>query len=121
MALITCHECNKQYSSEAATCVHCGATNKDYVKPTSGCMTALLWTVGIVVVGFVILMMFGASISSTPEGKERSSERFAIEYCEDEYDKLKEDPRMTRGALAIAYGACEKMKDDFRAKWGREP
>lgn len=28
MALITCHECGKEISSEALTCPHCGAPSK---------------------------------------------------------------------------------------------
>lgn len=121
MALIACHECGKQYSSEARRCVHCGAVNKNYVKPTGGFAKFVGWTVLIVAGVFVLLMIWGASITSTPEGKERSDARFAIEYCEDQYEKLKQDPRMSQGALGIAYGACEKLKQDFRDKWSREP
>jgi len=75
----------------------------------------------VIVVLLGLFLGFGAYLSSTPDGKARIKERSAIDYCESEYARLREDPRMTRGALGIAYGACEQMKADYRRKWNREP
>ena len=117
MALIGCGECGKEISSEAPACPHCGAPNRAYVKPM-GLFSKLL--IGAFVLTFLFLG-FGCLLASSPDGQARSKERDAIEYCESEYERLRENPGTTRGALEIAYGACEMMKREFREKWNREP
>lgn len=121
MALVQCSDCSKEISDQAPTCVHCGAKNPRYKKPTSAVGTFAKWTLWIAVGLVTLLLFYGCSQARTPEGKERSSERFAIEYCEDHAEEVKNDPRMSPGAYRIAYGACEVLKDDFRKKWNREP
>lgn len=117
MALIQCKECSKEYSDQAATCVNCGAKNPNYRKPM-GCFAITALIVGGLV---VVFFGFGFILMQSPGGQERSKERDAIYYCEDNYAKLKEAPGTSTAMLQIAYGACEKMKNDFRTKWNREP
>lgn len=50
MALITCHECGKQVSTEAKNCPSCGAKIKLPKKPTSKWVWALLTVVGITMI-----------------------------------------------------------------------
>jgi hypothetical protein len=70
----------------------------------------------------IAFLLFGAFIRFTdPSADQRAKERDVISYCESQYIQLKNDPRMSAGALQIAYGACEKLKGDFRRKWAREP
>ncbi|HSR65908.1 MAG TPA: hypothetical protein VLM17_09960 [Xanthomonadaceae bacterium] len=118
MALLDCPECKREYSDQAAACVHCGARNPAHRKPTPLILKLLL---GIVVL-FVTFIGLGLVLEmADPTSGQRNDDRSAIEYCESEYARLEDDPRMTRGALGLAYGACEKLKDDFRRKWNREP
>jgi hypothetical protein len=115
---MTCAECGREYSNQAAACVQCGARN-----PTRTSAGAVLGKIVLVIVGlFVAFMVLGAIlVANDPDADARNKDRDAINYCEDTYAQLKDDPRMTQGALGIAYGACEKMKEDYRAKWNREP
>lgn len=76
---------------------------------------------GGIVALLIIFFVFGDQLSPSPESQARMKDRAAIDFCESEYDRIKEDPRMSRGALGIAYGACEQMKADYRRKWNREP
>lgn len=78
MALISCHECGKQVSTEAAACPACGAPPKGYSLPKaqpaypagraaegSPWMTALKWLSGLLV-GFVALVLFFGSRPINP-------------------------------------------------------
>jgi hypothetical protein len=121
MALINCHECGKEYSSEAPACVHCGAKNASYVKPTSGCLRLFGWGAGGALVVVVLLMMYGARVASTPEGAERIKARDVIDYCEKEAEKARTDPRMSQTAVQIATGACDVLREEYRRKWNRQP
>lgn len=50
MALIACHECGAQISSDAIKCPQCGATNKTVANMQT------IWLVVIVVCFFVLLI-----------------------------------------------------------------
>lgn len=121
MALITCHECKNKLSSEAATCPTCGAPNRWYESPSSRLLKLAGWGALAVVALLAGFLFWGYTLSSTPEGKERSKLRDAIWYCDKEYDRMARNPSTTPGMLVMHRAACEKLKDDFRQRWGREP
>lgn len=55
MALIKCKECGNEVSTEAKTCPKCGAR----VKPSSGCLPALAYFGGGIVVLLLVLAAIG--------------------------------------------------------------
>jgi hypothetical protein len=118
MAMIRCTECGKDFSDQAKACVHCGARNPSFASPGR-------WLGRIVMGGailFVILLSYGCLLGAMdPESEARAKDRDVISYCEDQYQEMKDDPRLSKGARGIAYGACEKLKADYRQKWNREP
>jgi hypothetical protein len=75
------------------------------------------WLVGVPVGGFVLVMVIGSCAGNTPEGKERSQSRAAIDLCWKEQSKKSLDP----GAARFVAGTCERMESDFRTRWGRNP
>ncbi|MEQ4644684.1 hypothetical protein ACIS7S_12075 [Providencia sp. DFU6] len=77
-------------------------------------MKKILLAIIILVVAF---LGFGAFVSSTPEGKEKSKARDAIKYCWSEYDKKS----ITDEQKRFIAGACEKMESDFRSNYGVNP
>lgn len=68
---------------------------------------------------FILAMFFvlGFSSSNSPEGKEKSSQRFAIEVCWKEQGRKSLDPSAAR----FAAGTCEMMEQRFRDRWGVNP
>lgn len=77
-------------------------------------MKAVLIGIGILI---VIFFAIGFSESNTPEGKERSRQRAAIDLCWKDQQRRSNDP----GTARFIAGACEKMEADFKAKWGVNP
>lgn len=75
------------------------------------------------VIGTVGIILMALLLWANDDGRsgERAKERAAIEYCHDNYARLKDDPRLSRGSLGAAYGACEQMEADYRRKWNRNP
>jgi len=73
MALIKCKECNKEVSSDAATCPGCGKTIKAK-KKSMGCGTFIL----IIIVGLVVIGYFSSSDkgSSSAPRKVKTSVNF---------------------------------------------
>lgn len=65
MALIKCHECDKEISSEAKACPHCGA------KPRSMTAKVILVLVGSVVI-WSIYFGGGADTSTPPTAEEKA-------------------------------------------------
>ena len=57
MAIIKCHECGNEISSEAKVCPQCGAKNRSYSKKWSA--TFLV----VVVLGFVAYYIFEAELN----------------------------------------------------------
>jgi len=67
-----------------------------------------------VVVGILfVLYLYG----STPEAKQQSTERMAIELCWKEQGRKSNDP----GTARFVAGACERMEQDFKNKWRSNP
>jgi hypothetical protein len=74
----------------------------------------LLWIVVGLVAAFFAVGFYG---SSTPEGKERSLARRAIELCWKDQERKSHDAP-TQQFIA---GACEMMERDYEAKFGSRP
>ncbi|CAD0339084.1 hypothetical protein CFBP498_26370 [Xanthomonas hortorum pv. vitians] len=79
-----------------------------------------MW-LGIPVALVTLFLGCGAILSNTPEGEQRSRERLAIELCEKDLSRVKEDPRSTPSTVGFVMDACAKMRNDFSTKWGRSP
>lgn len=105
MALINCPECQREISTEATQCPHCGAKKKS---PPS-----YWWAVFI---GLTIV--FGAlAIAGSRGSEERSNERGAIDLCWKDYERKSFDPETKR----FIAGTCEMMERKFTEKHGVKP
>lgn len=107
MALITCRECGSNVSLEAVNCPSCGIR----VAPKS---SAWKWLVGVPVGLFLLVMVIGL-INSNPE---KTQARRAYEACQ---DSLASADRARSGTSTFIAGTCEKMRSDFREKYGVNP
>jgi hypothetical protein len=125
MALIVCSDCRKEISDKALSCPNCGAPRGNGAQfhtsvestPQPRKRSVWKWVLGIPVLGFAALLIFGAYLSNTPEGQERANSRAAIELCWSEQGRKSNTP----GSSRFIAGACEKMERDFREKWGTSP
>lgn len=77
----------------------------------------LIWTVSIVFLLFVVFFIIGYIEGSSPEGKERAKQRDAIAYCWTQQQRKSLEPSTAR----FVARTCEKMEEDYRQKWGRNP
>jgi hypothetical protein len=109
MAMITCEECNKEISSTAKACPHCGA-KVPHAKVWP-------WVVGVPIALFVAFMIFGAVLSNTPEGKAKAKARDAISLCW----KQQSDKALDPGTQRFVASTCEKMEQDFKNRYGVNP
>jgi hypothetical protein len=107
MALAPCRECGAEISTEAKTCPKCGVTlkRKRRIWP---------WVLASPFIAFGALLAIGA-MSGLPSEKSRA--RSAIALCWDEQGKKSNS---AGGAQFIA-GACERMEQDFRARFNANP
>jgi len=71
-------------------------------------MKKVLLTLGIVLL---------AGCEETPEQHEKSVARLAIENCHEDQQKKSLEP----GEARFIARACEKMEDEFTAKYGVKP
>ncbi len=101
MALVACHECKKEVSTEAKTCPACGAKVRKPPKQTS----RQTW---FVLGGFGLIVVFGVM-----GGKQRESERIAAEAAKSPEQKALEQKARNQDALATVGAASLKkaMKD----------
>ncbi len=74
----------------------------------------LLWIVGIPVVVFGAMLIIGANIS--PEEKERQAAGIAIDEC----DKQVNDELSSINVRRFVRGACDKLRSDYRLKYGHD-
>lgn len=107
MTLITCGECGNQVSSTAKNCPSCGAR----VKPKS---KLWLWLIGVPIGIFVIFAIIG---SNDPQKQAKRNDRRVYELCIADMN----DPLRSPGFRAASRSMCEKLRDDFRAKYNLEP
>lgn len=103
MSLVSCRECQKEISSEAKSCPHCGA------KPKS---SLGLW---LLVGGVIAILLISAASNSPPSEIQR--ERDAIERCWQEYERKSLDPETKR----FVASTCELMERKFTEKHGHKP
>ena len=118
MALIQCGECSKEISSMAPACPSCGAPN--HVTATnaeSGIgrgTKIMLWVVGVPVLAIVALLVIGTNIS--PAEQERQTAGRAIDMC----DKQVNDELSSINVRRFARDTCDKMRSDYRLKYGHD-
>jgi endogenous inhibitor of DNA gyrase (YacG/DUF329 family) len=111
VAIINCSECGKDVSDTATNCPHCGARVK---KPGMGWFAKLaLFVVG----AFALVMVLGTCASSDPEIQSMRKDRRVIEACVDDMN----DPLRSAQHREAARYMCERLRDDFRRKYRREP
>lgn len=116
MALKTCHECGKEYSSEAKACIHCGARNPSH-RGMGYYASRLALVAGLLVVGFMALG--GLLVSRVPpeEREAKYRDREAIEMCREQQNDELSDISTRR----MIREACDKMASNFRATYGVDP
>ena len=71
------------------------------------------WWLGgpIILVG--AFLAFGHSVANDPANQERFRSERVIAQCQKDLEKLPNNE--------IVIGACAKLRDDYRRKFGREP
>lgn len=107
MALVTCAECTKEFSSTAKACPHCG-----WVKPRR-LGRKLFIGLTFVALGLGLLAWLGSS----PEAQARSRDRASIERCWKDQGSKSLVPGDQRNIAAV----CQQMEKDFRARWNATP
>ncbi|GEM_PF-1743372 len=125
MALVSCKECGKEISDQAAACPSCGApVAKGAAQPAVptpvgqrkvGCGTVIVVLLVLGAIFVAILMVMNPEDPAVRE--ERWRKKDAIELCWKEYERKSLDPATKR----FVASACEKMEKDFRDKYGQEP
>ena len=98
MALIKCPECGENISDKANTCPHCGYTLKK--KESSGCFTAFLWIIAIIIGLVVINTIYTDITSKKTEGNIGSGFKhdkiMAYNYAENFVKKQLKSPRTAK-------------------------
>lgn len=72
---------------------------------------------GLLAFLFVAFMAYGSYLANTPEGKQRSRERDAIENCRNQQADTLQDLAVRRSIRSV----CDAMEARFKDKWGRSP
>lgn len=115
MALINCSECNREVSSLAMHCPHCGAPISEpppaEPKRRGGIWK---WLLGVPVGAFVLVMIIG-SCAGDPGPKQQA--RSAIDLCWQDQKRKSLDP----GTARFVASTCERMEAEFRNKFGVSP
>lgn len=115
MAIISCKECEGKVSDTAVTCPHCGAAVAEPVpvaQKTSGGVWK--WVLGVPVGLFVLLMFFGAMNSDPVQDKDRR----IYEQCLSDLAGL---DRARSSASNTMADMCERFRNDYIRKYGRNP
>ena len=111
MALIKCHECSSEISTEAESCPKCGARVRKEKKTN--------WLV-VVPVMFVVIFILFAMVSGgdrNPEYAQKEHDKAAINLCWEEYGKKSRE----EGEKRFIAGACEMMEKKYFDKHGSKP
>jgi hypothetical protein len=106
MSITNCTECNKEVSSEAKACPHCGAV----AKKSSVWPYLLLAPLGF----FVLMMIFAAN---DPASNAMTDARKSIDLCWQDQARKSLEP----GSARFVASVCEMMEKDYLTKYGRAP
>jgi hypothetical protein len=117
-----CPYCAETIKAEAIRCKHCQADLTQDIAaaapPTAEKKLGFFPKLVIVVVGLVVAFLaFGFFVGGSPEAQAKARARAAIELCH------KEESSYTgpAGARQIISGACVKLENDFRTRFGFAP
>jgi hypothetical protein len=97
--------------SDAAAALRAGSTSSGTKSSGSSWWK---WVLGVPVVLFILMMVLG-TINSNPE---QNSARRAYETC---MSSLADADRARSGTGSFIAGACEKMRNDYIAKYRNNP
>jgi hypothetical protein len=120
MALVKCSECGAAVSSEAATCIKCGAPCARFVEPKKSAGWNNLAVIFMAcVIAFVGLASYLPKAERDPAQEAKAEAKWRLEQtiklCWEEQARKSLSPATQR----FIAGACEQGEEDYRSKYGR--
>lgn len=109
MAIVECKECGKEISSEAKACPGCGAP---LPREGMGVLAKVFLSLG-----GVLALFLAIGALTGPSNDQKTKDRAVLATCWEMQAKKSLDP----GAARFAAGACERLEDEFQAKYGVRP
>lgn len=109
MHLTRCPACGNDVSTQATTCPSCGQPQWKEKKTK--------WWLWVPLGVGIAFTLVGLLSPETPESKEKALQRATIEMCWADQGRKSHDS----GAAQFIAGACERMEQKFREKWGVAP
>lgn len=149
MALVACDECGREISTHAAACVGCGAPvgKSERIETTGGTSVnetpspktpassefrLFLW-ISLVLLSALVGTLLWKVASKAPTSQTPAEARAeqadvaksnlldATKECEKRYAQMNADRQYTASDLRVYAQLCKQLRDDYKAKWGREP
>lgn len=142
MSLIKCDECGREISDKAAACPGCGAPVlastpvpapaielQQATAPADDKRGIVFAPIVIISVATAVAVLLSAispdrssksQVTAAREADERNRLKHTIEYCEDRYKEMNADRQYTPDMLRFHSRACERMREDYKSRWGRE-
>lgn len=111
-AAIKCRYCHADLTSDRLD-----ASRREPAKPKQEKKPLFPVVFGLLIAGAVFIFAWVYTNSQDPGVKARGKERAAIKLCWDDYGRKSLAPAEQR----FIAGACERMENDYRTKWGRNP
>lgn len=109
MALTRCPACGRDVSTQATSCPGCGQPQWKEKKTK--------WWLWIPMGLIAAFFTFAAISSNSPDAQEKTRQRAAIGMCWDEQGRKSNDT----GTSQFIAGACERMEQKYRDRWGMNP